>query len=83
MVIIPLHTHNIAGTGHGVLRCTKVDYRTHTHTTRFGKPMGFPAPMPNLSGKGGGGGGTGGQGGQGGGVNGKKKKLEVNDSPKV
>jgi hypothetical protein len=33
--------------GHSVLQCAKMDYHTHTHTTHFGKPMGFPVPVAN------------------------------------
>jgi hypothetical protein len=31
----------------GVPQCAKIHYRTCTHTTRFGKPAGFPVPVPN------------------------------------
>ena len=47
MVIIPMHTRDTAGTGHGVPRCAKVDYHTRTRTTHFGNTTGFSIPMLN------------------------------------
>lgn len=32
---------------HGVLRCAKVQYRTHTRGTCFGSTVGKPVPMRN------------------------------------
>jgi hypothetical protein len=46
-VMIPMHTRDTTGTGHGMPQCAKIDYRTHTRTTHFGKPTGFPLPMAN------------------------------------
>ena len=45
--MIPVHTRDTAGTGYGMPRCAKIDYRTRTRTTRFGKPAGFPVPVAN------------------------------------
>lgn len=46
---LPVHTRDTAGTGSGMLRYAKVDYRTCTRVTCFGKPAGFPVPMQNPS----------------------------------
>jgi hypothetical protein len=46
---IPVNTHDTMGTGCSVPWCAKVHTHTHTHTTRFGKPTGFPIPVPNPS----------------------------------
>jgi hypothetical protein len=34
---------------HGMLRCAKIDYCTHTHTTCDLIPMGFAVPMTNTT----------------------------------
>lgn len=47
MVIIPVRTHDTAGTGSGMPRYAKVDYRTRTCTTRFGNTAGFSVPILN------------------------------------
>ena len=44
---LPVHTRDTAGTGSGMPRYAKVDYRTRTRVTRFGKPAGFPVPVRN------------------------------------
>ena len=44
---LPVHTRDTAGTGSGMPRYAKVDYRTRTRVTRFGKPAGFPVPVAN------------------------------------
>src|ERR1700760_1958964 len=44
---LPVHTRDTAGTGSGMPRYAKVDYRTRTRVTRFGKPAGFPVPVWN------------------------------------
>ena len=31
----------------GMPQCAEIHYRTRTLTTRFGKPAGFPVPVPN------------------------------------
>ena len=46
---LPVHTCDTVVWVHGMPQCAKIDYHTHTHTTRFGKPMGFPVPMLNLT----------------------------------
>ena len=51
-VMIPMHTRDTAGMGHGMPQCAKIDYRTRTCTTRFGKPVGFPVPVANPKGQG-------------------------------
>ena len=47
MVIIPVHTHDTAGTGSGMPRYAKVDYCTCTRATRFGNTAGFSVPVLN------------------------------------
>ncbi len=47
VIIIPVHTRDTAGTGSGMPRYAKVDYRTRTHATCFGKTAGKPVPVPN------------------------------------
>jgi hypothetical protein len=42
-----VNTRNTAGTGSGVLRCAKVQYRTRTRGTRFGSTAGKPVPVRN------------------------------------
>jgi len=43
---IPVHTRDTVVRVHGMPRCAEIDYRTRTRTTRFGKPAGFPVPVP-------------------------------------
>jgi hypothetical protein len=43
---LPIHTRNTTVRVHGMPWCAKIDYCTRTHTTRFGKPVGFPIPVP-------------------------------------
>ncbi len=47
VIIIPVHTRDTAGTGSGMPQYAKVDYRTRTRATRFGKTAGKPVPVPN------------------------------------
>ena len=47
MVIYPCHTRDTVVRVHSVPWCAEIHYRTRTRTTRFGKPAGFPVPVPN------------------------------------
>ena len=42
-----MHTRDTAVWVHSMPRCAKIHYRTCTHTTCFGKSVGFPVPVPN------------------------------------
>jgi hypothetical protein len=39
-----MNTCNTAVQVHGVLRCAKIQYCTHTHVTHFGNTVGLPVP---------------------------------------
>jgi hypothetical protein len=43
---IPVHTRDTVVRVRGMPRCAEIYYRTRTRATRFGKPAGFPVPVP-------------------------------------
>ena len=47
MVMIPIHTRDTVGMGHGMSRVAKSPTHTHTCDTRDPKPTGFPVPVTN------------------------------------
>jgi len=45
-----VHTRDTTGTGSGMPQFAKVNYRTRTRTTRFGKTAGLGLPVSNPNG---------------------------------
>lgn len=42
-----MNTCNTVGMGYSVLQCVKIQYCTHTHSTRFGNTVGISVPVLN------------------------------------